>query len=44
MYAPQIGRMVGVNVPIITYGHEFLVTEAFRRRSRRCRRCATPTA
>ena len=29
MYAPQIGRMVGVNVPIITYGHEFLVTEAF---------------
>ena len=29
MYAPQIGRMVGVQVPIITYGHEFLVTEAF---------------
>ena len=29
MYAPQIGRMVGVEVPIITYGHEFLVTEAF---------------
>jgi len=30
MYAPQIGRMVGVTVPIITYGHEFLVTEAFQ--------------
>ena len=30
MYAPQIARMVGVTVPIITYGHEFLVTEAFR--------------
>ncbi len=30
MYAPQIARMVGVTVPIITYGHEFLVTEAFQ--------------
>ena len=29
MYAPQIARMVGVDVPIITYAHEFLVTEAF---------------
>ena len=29
MYAPQIGRMVGAGVPIITYGHEFLLTEAF---------------
>jgi glycine cleavage system T protein len=29
MYAPQIARMVGVNVPIIPYAHEFLVTEAF---------------
>jgi len=29
MYAPQIGRMVGVNVPIVVYGHEFLITEAF---------------
>jgi 4-methylaminobutanoate oxidase (formaldehyde-forming) len=29
MYAPQIGRMVGVDVPIIPYAHEFLVTEAF---------------
>jgi glycine cleavage system T protein len=29
MYAPQIARMVGVTVPIIPYGHEFLVTEAF---------------
>jgi glycine cleavage system aminomethyltransferase T/glycine/D-amino acid oxidase-like deaminating enzyme len=29
MYAPQIGRMAGVDVPIIPYAHEFLVTEAF---------------
>jgi 4-methylaminobutanoate oxidase (formaldehyde-forming) len=29
MYAPQIARMVGVDVPIIPYAHEFLVTEAF---------------
>jgi 4-methylaminobutanoate oxidase (formaldehyde-forming) len=29
MYAPQIGRLVGVDVPIIPYAHEFLVTEAF---------------
>ncbi|MDX6590859.1 MAG: hypothetical protein QOJ13_55 [Gaiellales bacterium] len=29
MYAPQIARMVGVDVPIVTYGHEFLITEAF---------------
>src|SRR6185437_17123467 len=28
MYAPQIGRMAGVDVPIIPYAHEFLVTEA----------------
>jgi 4-methylaminobutanoate oxidase (formaldehyde-forming) len=29
IYAPQIARMVGVDVPIIPYAHEFLVTEAF---------------
>ncbi len=29
MYAPQVARLVGVNVPLIPYGHEFLVTEAF---------------
>src|SRR5690242_16832903 len=29
MYAPQVARMVGVDVPIIPYAHEFLVTEAF---------------
>jgi glycine cleavage system T protein len=29
MYAPQIARMAGVDVPIIPYAHEFLVTEAF---------------
>ena len=35
--------MVGVQVPIIPYAHEYLVTEAFDRRWSRCRRCATPT-
>ena len=44
MYAPQIGRMVGVDVPIIPYAHEFLVTEAFDPPLRRCRPCATPTS
>jgi glycine cleavage system T protein len=29
MYAPQIARMVGVDVPIVPYAHEFLITEAF---------------
>ncbi len=29
MYAPQIASLVGVNVPIIPYAHEFLVTEVF---------------
>jgi glycine cleavage system T protein len=29
MYAPQLGRLVGVEIPIIPYAHEFLVTEAF---------------
>ena len=44
MYAPQIARMVGVDVPIIAYAHEFLVTEAFDPRvAGRCRRCAIPT-
>ena len=33
----------GVNVPIIPYAHEFLVTETFTRRSIRCRPCAIPT-
>ncbi len=29
MYAPQIARMVGVDLPIIPYGHQYLVTEPF---------------
>ncbi len=29
MYTPQVARLVGVNVPIIPYAHEFLVTETF---------------
>ena len=29
MYAPQIARMVGVDLPIIPYGHQYLITEPF---------------
>ena len=43
MYAPQIGRMVSMNVPIITYGTSSWSPRRSHRRSRRCRRCAIPT-
>jgi 4-methylaminobutanoate oxidase (formaldehyde-forming) len=29
MYAPQVARLVGVSVPVIPYGHQYLVTERF---------------
>jgi 4-methylaminobutanoate oxidase (formaldehyde-forming) len=29
MYAPQVARLVGVNLPIIPYGHQYLITEPF---------------
>src|SRR5664280_1461312 len=29
MYAPQIARMVGVALPTIPYGHQYLITEPF---------------
>jgi 4-methylaminobutanoate oxidase (formaldehyde-forming) len=29
MYAPEVARLVGVNVPIIPYGHQYLITEPF---------------
>src|SRR5205823_8639517 len=29
MYAPEVGRLVGVGIPIIPYGHQYLVTEPF---------------
>jgi 4-methylaminobutanoate oxidase (formaldehyde-forming) len=29
MYAPQVGRLAGVDVPIIPYGHQYLITEPF---------------
>src|ERR1700740_283632 len=29
MYAPQVARLVGVDVPIIPYGHQYLITEPF---------------
>ena len=43
MYAPELARLVGVGLPIIPYGHQYLITEPFDRRSSRCRRCAIPT-
>ncbi len=32
IYAPEIGRLVGVRVPIVAMAHEYLVTEPFRER------------
>jgi 4-methylaminobutanoate oxidase (formaldehyde-forming) len=29
MYAPQVAQLVGVSVPIIPYGHQYLITEPF---------------
>ena len=29
MYAPELARMVGVSLPIIPYGHQYLITEPF---------------
>jgi glycine cleavage system aminomethyltransferase T/glycine/D-amino acid oxidase-like deaminating enzyme len=29
MYAPQVARLVGVDVPIVPYGHQYLITEPF---------------
>jgi 4-methylaminobutanoate oxidase (formaldehyde-forming) len=29
MYAPQVARLAGVDVPIIPYGHQYLITEPF---------------
>ena len=29
MYARQVGRLVGVELPIIPYGHQYLITEPF---------------
>jgi len=29
MYAPQIAQLVGVDLPIIPYGHQYLITEPF---------------
>src|SRR5690348_14417214 len=29
MYAPKIARLVGIDVPIIPYGHQYLITEPF---------------
>src|SRR4051794_24203628 len=29
MYAPEVARLVGVDLPIIPYGHQYLITEPF---------------
>jgi 4-methylaminobutanoate oxidase (formaldehyde-forming) len=29
MYAPQLARLVGVHVPIVPFGHQYLITEPF---------------
>ncbi len=29
MYAPQVAQLVGVELPIIAYGHQYLITEPF---------------
>jgi glycine cleavage system aminomethyltransferase T/glycine/D-amino acid oxidase-like deaminating enzyme len=29
MYAPQVARLVGVDLPIIPFGHQYLITEPF---------------
>ncbi|MGN6799541.1 MAG: GcvT family protein, partial [Gaiellaceae bacterium] len=29
MYAPQVARLAGVSLPIIPYGHQYLITEPF---------------
>jgi glycine cleavage system aminomethyltransferase T/glycine/D-amino acid oxidase-like deaminating enzyme len=29
MYAPQVARLAGVDLPIIPYGHQYLITEPF---------------
>ena len=29
MYAPELARMVGVSLPIVPYGHQYLITEPF---------------
>jgi 4-methylaminobutanoate oxidase (formaldehyde-forming) len=32
MFAPELGRMAGVRVPIVPFAHEYLVTQPFRDR------------
>src|SRR5579862_2475388 len=29
MYAPQVARLVGVDLPIVPFGHQYLITEPF---------------
>ena len=35
MYAPEIGRMAGVRVPVIPMSHQYVVTQPFRERGER---------
>jgi len=41
MFAAELGRLAGVNVPVVPMAHEYLVTRPAGCRST-CRRCATP--
>ena len=42
-WSRAIGRMAGVNVPLVSVQHQYLITERDPRASRRtCRRCAIP--
>ncbi|MEK6326148.1 MAG: FAD-dependent oxidoreductase [Actinomycetota bacterium] len=35
MYAPEIGRMAGIRVPVIPMSHQYVVTQPFRERGER---------
>ena len=43
MFAPEVGRLAGVTVPVIPFAHQYLVTEAVDGVHPTCRSCATRT-
>jgi len=44
MWGREIGRMMGVNIPLVPFQHQYLVTGRSRDCRRACRRCGTRTA
>jgi sarcosine dehydrogenase len=42
-WAPEIGRMANVSVPLQSMQHQYMITERSTASSPACRRCATPT-